>query len=236
MSFSNDKILNVITQRNTSSSKGFRMEKDEKVNQLAERVQSLLGGLRNIDPNTLASRTGTDFIINGNNKGKFEFNFWGQPVFLTYPEFTAFSKDSRESIPLPFWAMIAYYFVTSNGAVLSGKWVSFSELPDGKFYNQAFQGYTGRKLSHAFSSSNEDFEQAAESIGGSRIDFGDSAYKFHILPKVELAVVRWIGDEDFPTTYQVLFDASVVHHLPTDACAVLGSMLTGKLIKAKGDL
>jgi hypothetical protein len=212
------------------------MKKDPNVNQLAERVKSLIGGLRNIDPTILASHTGTIYTINGESRGKFEFTFWGQPVSLTYPDFNASFKESGNNLPLPFWAMIAYYFVTSNGSPLAGKWISFSELPDGRFYNQAFQGYTGGKLSSAFLKSYQDFERAAQDIGGSRITFGDIAYKFKILPKVELSVVCWIGDEDFPTSYQVLFDASVVHHLPTDACAVLGSMLTGKLIKAKGEL
>ncbi|MFU8771519.1 MAG: DUF3786 domain-containing protein [Anaerolineales bacterium] len=211
------------------------MKKDPNVNQLAERVKSLIGGLRNIDPTILASHTGTMYTTNGDGKGKFEFSFWGKQVSLTYPDFNASYKESGESLPLPFWAMIAYYFVTSNGSPLAGKWVSFSELPDGRFYNQAFQGYTGRKISRAFLMSSQDFERAAQAIGGSRITFGDIAYKFKILPKVELSVVCWIGDEDFPTSYQVLFDASIVHHLPTDACAVLGSMLTGKLIKAKGE-
>jgi hypothetical protein len=42
-------------------------------------------------------------------------------------------------------------------------------------------------------------------------------------------VVTWEGDEDFPSTYQILFDAAVSHHLPTDACAILGSILTHRL-------
>lgn len=211
------------------------MKKETSVNQLAERVQSLIGGLQRTDPDLLASRTGTTYISENGGKNRFEFTFWGKPVSLTYPDFEASDKQTGENVPLPNWAMIAYYFVTSDGSPLAGEWVSFSELPDGRFYNQAFQGYTGRKLSRAFLNSFDEFERAAESLGGYRITFGDIAYGFHILPRVNLSVVCWKGDEDFPPSYQVLFDASINHHLPTDACAVLGSMLTGKLIKAKGD-
>jgi hypothetical protein len=46
-----------------------------------------------------------------------------------------------------------------------------------------------------------------------------------------VAAVYWQGDEDFPSTCQLLFDASVSRCLPTDACAVLGSALTRMLIK-----
>ncbi|MFN2105113.1 MAG: DUF3786 domain-containing protein [Candidatus Promineifilaceae bacterium] len=47
-----------------------------------------------------------------------------------------------------------------------------------------------------------------------------------------MAAVCWLGDEDFPTSYRILFDRSIEHHLPTDACAILGSMLTTRLTKA----
>jgi hypothetical protein len=49
---------------------------------------------------------------------------------------------------------------------------------------------------------------------------------------LELAVVFWAGDEDLPASYQVLFEATAAHHLPTDACAIAGSMLTRQLIAA----
>jgi hypothetical protein len=55
-----------------------------------------------------------------------------------------------------------------------------------------------------------------------------------------VAIVCWLGDEDFPTSFRFLFDDSIRHHLPTDACAILGNMLTRKLLthqlaKAKTD-
>jgi len=59
---------------------------------------------------------------------------------------------------------------------------------------------------------------------------GDAAYEFQVLPMVSLLVVTWQGDEEFNSTYQILFDAAVSHHLPTDACAILGSNLTNRLI------
>ena len=210
------------------------MKKETSVSQLAQRVQSLIENLHKVDPFVLASNTGTEYIPTENNTGKFVFFLWGEPVSLRYPDFEACYEMTGEKLPLPFWALLAYYFVTSNGAPLAGEWISFSELPDGRFYSQAFQGYTGLKLSRAFQKSYGEFKQTAEQVGGNRKQFGDIAFSFHILPKVKLMVVCWFGDEDFSPSYQVLFDASVIHHLPTDACAVLGSMLTGKLIKAKG--
>jgi hypothetical protein len=44
-------------------------------------------------------------------------------------------------------------------------------------------------------------------------------------------VAYWLGDEDFPSTCQILFDAAAGHYLPSDAYAILGSTLTRRLIK-----
>jgi hypothetical protein len=126
---------------------------------------------------------------------------------------------------------VLYYFLTCDGTPPAGQWISFSELPDGRFYNQAFQGYTGGKLAATFQNDFDGFCLAAESRGGKRVHLlGDAAYEYNVLPMVNLLVVIWQGDEDFNASYQVLFDAALPHHLPTDAGAITASILTGRLI------
>jgi hypothetical protein len=120
---------------------------------------------------------------------------------------------------------------------MAASWIAFSELPDGRFYNQAFQGYTGRELVKTFGNDLDAFEGAASKAGGEKrfpmagAPLGDSAFAYHALPRVPLMVVYWLGDEDFPPNSQILFDAAVSHHIPTDACAILGSTLTRRLLK-----
>ncbi|MDL1911699.1 DUF3786 domain-containing protein, partial [Chloroflexi bacterium CFX6] len=55
---------------------------------------------------------------------------------------------------------------------------------------------------------------------------------FQPLPRVPLMTTYWLGDEDFPSSCKILFDESATHYLPIDACAILGSMLTRKIIAA----
>jgi hypothetical protein len=129
--------------------------------------------------------------------------------------------------------MLAYYFQDSDGMALTGKWIAFSELPDGMFYKAAFQGYTGKELLKTFGNDAEAFERAALSLGGKPADLGDRAFAFQMLPMFRLAAVCWLGDDEFPPSYRILFDESAGHHLTVDGCAIVGSMLTKRLIKAK---
>jgi hypothetical protein len=126
--------------------------------------------------------------------------------------------------------MILYYFYSSRGSTLPGKWISFSELADGQFYNAAFQGYTSKKLLQHFNDDYGAFHQANHALCGEKTSFADGGYRYQILPKVAMLLVYWQGDEEFPPSYKILFEDIVDYHLPTDACAILASMLTGKLI------
>jgi hypothetical protein len=209
----------------------------------AGRLAELRAKLLHCDPYRLASNTGAiyepeaqqDFITT--SRGRFHLTMWNRPVSITHPEFVAYDKDMEKPLQDFQQAVFLYYFAKSDGTLPAGEWISFSELPDGRFYNQAFQGYTGQQLSKVFQSDLETFNQAAEKLGGHRVfQFGDSANVFSALPMVPLLVVAWMGDEDFPPAYQVLFDTCVSHHLPTDACAILGSSLTKRLIQAKEEI
>jgi Domain of unknown function (DUF3786) len=127
--------------------------------------------------------------------------------------------------------LLLYYLTTADGAPQSDKWVSFADLPGGRMYNQAFQGYSGDELSKVFGLDLDDFSNACRSAGGKFVNVGSASCTFQALPRVLLMVTYWLGDEDFPSSCKILFDSSVTHYLPIDVCAILGSNLTQRIVK-----
>lgn len=198
----------------------------------AQRVEELRQTLVDADPYLLADRTGTVYSDEGESRGVFHLTLWGQDIQISYPGFSCWDTKSREALPLFNQAMLMYYFTTADGVPLTGQWISFAELPDGRFYNQAFQGYSGRALAQHFQNDRVGFQAASIKLDGAPYPIGDAAYIFRALPRVSLLAVIWLGDEEFPSTCQVLFDAAASHYLPTDAYAILGSTLTRRLIAA----
>ena len=204
----------------------------------ARHIDELRVELRNADALKLAECTASDYTDFDGKLGEFRLPFWGEEIRLSYPDFIAVDPETDRALPIAHQALILYYFRTADETLPSRTWIAFSELPDGRFYDPAFQGYTGRALAQIFKDDVGAFEQAASRLDsvskppGSQIP-GDAVFGFQILPKVSLLVVFWQGDEDFPSAFQILFDASTSHFLPTDVCAIMGSMLTRKLIKAK---
>jgi len=197
---------------------------------LASRVDELREALQQIPVNLLTERTGASYQVIGPGRGEFRLSLFGSPTIITHPGFVCFNMQDAE-LPLSFQAVLAYYFRTSDGAPLNGKWVSFAELPDGRTYNSAFQGYSGNEIVKAFGLDITAFAGACEKGGGVATPLGDAAYIFYALPRLPMLVNYWCGDEDFSSACKILFDSSVSHYLPTDVCAILGSMLTHKIVK-----
>jgi hypothetical protein len=200
---------------------------------LARKVAELHTDLRQCSPMILAAHTGATYLPAGPEQGTFYLPLWGQDVSLTYPEFVGRDGRTGELLGTFAQALLAYYFTISDGTSNAGQWVSFSELPDGRFYNAAFQGYTGDELAKVMGNDREGFAKASTHMRGWRPKtekpLGDEAFAFQVFPHVALLVVCWLGDEDFPPSYRILFDAVVSHHLSTDACAIIGSTLTRQL-------
>lgn len=200
---------------------------------LVSRVDELRAALETIPANLLVERTGADFYALGPGRGEFRLSLFNSPIMVTYPGLIGIDVKKDEELPLLSQAVLAYYFYTSDGAPPTGQWVSFADLPDGRMYNRAFQGYSGDELVKAFQLDVNTFRVACEKGGGVVAEIGDAAYHFRALPRLPLLVNYWSGDEDFPSSCKILFDRSVSHYLPTDVCAILGSMLTRKLIRLR---
>jgi hypothetical protein len=202
---------------------------EERAEVQLERAAELWRGLEGADPEVLAARTGANYDP---GDGALSLAVWGRSLRVAHPGFAASAAETGEPLDPFTTLLLAYYFARADGTPESGNLIAFSELPNATFYTQAFQGYTGVELGRAFGNDIEGFGNAAASLAGRPEPIADRAFSFPALPLVRVTVAAWQGDEDFPASYRVLFDAAFEHHLPTDAAAVLGSTITGKLIAA----
>lgn len=223
---------NTMTSRGNNIHRFFH-KKESASDYLAERVEALRLDLAGADPKLLAANTGAGFERTSAGDGQFRLPFWGQDVLVPFPEFRALDAITGEPLDIFSLALLAYYFHTTDGTPPTGSWIAFSELPDGRFYAQAFQSYTGARLSDVFGNDVDALANAAQRLDGRPESFGDRAYSFQVLPRLPLMLACWLGDEDFPSSYRILFDRAAGHHLTTDACAIVGSSLTRRLIAAR---
>ncbi len=201
---------------------------EEWFDRLASVVEEARTGLRAVKPGKLKLRSGCEQDGNGD----YRLTFFGQEYVISADGFAVRRADTDKEQPSFTQSLILTYLITADGTTPSSRWIGFRELPDGMFYVQAFQGYTGGRLVRELEDDMVAFRRAAEALGGEPLAIGDAGYIFTVFPRVHMALVYWEGDDEFPSQARVLFEDTSSHYMCTDGLAILGSQLVGRLLKA----
>ncbi len=195
-------------------------------------LQKAQKALVQLDAHRAAAAAAVAFEPIGQVDGWFQVPFLGTIYQVHWPDSTTVKAATQEPADIATHILLLHYLLTADGTPMASKWIAFRNLPGGLGYDGAFQGRASLRLAHAFGRDKRAFETAARSLGGESLAFGDTSYLFRALPRVWLAIVLYLADEEFPANANVLFDAAASHYLPTEDLAVLGGMVASRLVKA----
>lgn len=199
----------------------------QRMDKLAPRIEEARRRLRALTPEEIVERSGCVLA----EDGRYRLDFAGR-AYTIDQAFVVRRADTGDEAPAFIQSIILMYLATADGTPPFAHWISFHELPDGQFYEQAFRGYSGEELVRGLNGDIEAFQRASLKLHGEPIGLGDAAFAFRILPRLRLAVVMYAGDEDFPPQARVLFEATAPHYLSTDGLAILGGQLIVQIIHA----
>jgi hypothetical protein len=130
---------------------------------MLDRLDRLRQDLLQKDPHNIATFCDATFEQN-----QIYLSYWGERISIQWPDLEI-SNSQRESVSTFDMAMIIYYLHTADGTPMADRWIGFRELPNGAFYNQAFQGYSGNRLAKAFGQNPAKFNEAAQALDGWKI-------------------------------------------------------------------
>jgi hypothetical protein len=190
---------------------------------------------RQLQPHQTAARAGVVYEATDTSSGLFRILFLGTTYLAHWPGGTVERSADHKDADIATHILLLHYLLGADGNPVEGEWISFRNLPGGLGYDAAFRRRASLRLAGAFGTSRRAFEKAAQALGGEQLAFGDASFLFRALPRVWLAVVLNLADEEFPADANVLFDLAASHYLPTEDLAVLGGMLAGRLINAAQD-
>jgi hypothetical protein len=198
------------------------------IDKLTPVVKEAQAKLREIDRAVIADRSGATI----DQEGCLRVEFLRREYVIDHTEWTVKRVEDGTTPPSLMQSLILTYLVTADGTPPSDRWLGFRELPNGLFYAQAFQGYTGAELVRDLNGDVAALRRASEKLQGAPLAIGDVGYVFQVLPCLKLAVSMWAGDDEFPSHAQVLFQETAPHYLMTEALAIVGSLLIGQIVKA----
>ena len=165
----------------------------------------------------------------GKGVEKITLHFFLEPYHIQFPQLEFYSP-SQKVISLVTRILLLHYLIRADGSSLAGEWVAYKDIPGGFLYAGVFARRVTDPLQRRFGKSANSFKETGIQSGGEPVEIGDASFILHAFPYVPLQYVLWEGDEEFPPSVQLLFDASVDHYLFLEDIVVLGQVTTGRLI------
>jgi hypothetical protein len=173
-------------------------------------------------------RAGADYR-KGEEGEKIIIHFFSEPYHIQFPQIEFYSP-SKKTVSLVTRILLLHYLIRADGNPLTGRWVAYKDIPGGLLYAGVFARRVTEPLQRRFGRSAVSFRETGIKSGGDPVAIGDASFILKAFPNVPLQYVLWEGDEEFPPSVQVLFDASVDHYLTLEDIVVLGQITTGRLI------
>ncbi len=183
------------------------------------------------DPGRVAEHSGADLETDSRGNTLLSLDFLTKRVAVTWPECEFSFVGSDDPVPIQQQVLILHYLNGATGSNLLDKWIAYQEIPDGRFYLDAFHRRAKNPLVEAFGDQPELLlTLAAGAYGAIPFDQGDVSVVIEAFPRVPVALIIWRGDDEFPPEGNILFDRSVSHILSAEDIAWLAGMIVYPLI------
>ncbi|MDR2934698.1 MAG: DUF3786 domain-containing protein [Candidatus Adiutrix sp.] len=165
----------------------------------------------------------------------FQLAFFGRQALVTAPDMAVTWRDPKpgEDFSLTDAVLVLHYLNGASGKRPSGQLAAYRQIPGGEFYTQAFHSRAVAPLAKTFGRTPGLLTKAIAALGGEPAPgLGDEAGRFRVLPHLDLAVMVHLGDEEFESSGQVLFDPIIASYLSNEDISWLGSALVYRLMAA----
>jgi len=189
--------------------------------------------LRSLTPETAARRAGAELISTEEGQ-EFRLRILGREYRVPFDDCLVYDAATAALAGVSPTLVALHYLITADGSPVRHEWVPFRMIPGGGIYVAAFRRRSIEPLLSNFASDPAGLHRAAEALGGAPAGMGDVSYTFDALPRLPMACVLWLGDDEQEAEASILFDANAPSYLPTEDLAAIAGMLAFGLIRAKG--
>jgi hypothetical protein len=185
---------------------------------------------RTLDPEEIARRTALPFE-GGTDSGFFHLRIMGAEYKAAFPEFSLkkthdpLGEETREG-----WKNILFLRYLCEGKYISplGKQLSYREIPWGNVYFRNFEGRCLQRIARSFGADIERFKHIVETSPGlnaEKLDKSDAGYRFEFSSGLFMNVYLWAGDDEFPSSAQMLFDDNFPAAFTAEDIAAVGDVV-----------
>lgn len=128
--------------------------------------------------------------------------------------------------------LVVRYLLQAGFEAIRHTWLPYRDLKDGAQFSGFIKTNIEDKIAGAFQGKRTVLQERLSALGATRCEEevqGDIALVVHPLPKLPVLCLFWDSDEEFPASFQFLFDGSASSYLDLEALAVTLQYLYLKL-------
>ncbi len=166
-----------------------------------------------------------------NDKETILLDYLGSSYIITFPEMDVSPAcSSRETVQPRDKLLMLHYFINADGSPLTGKRITYKEIPDGTTYFPTFYKRAIKPLLDNFAEKPHELLGAAAKLSGTKTDFGDLSVTINAFQKVPLIFVLWFGDDELDAEGSILFDSNITGYLSAEDITVLCEIIAWRLV------
>jgi len=166
------------------------------------------------DPKDVINRTNA---LYDEKKGIYRLDIWGRS-YEVMPEQSRITPrgEGPDTYRDYLYLFMLHYLMKAKAIPLSGQWVSEKDITGGTAFFRGPHTLPTQILAQAFGKDLQAFLDAGKRLGGTPLAMADAAFSFSITPRIPVAVLLWLGDDEFESEAKLLFDKTIEQHLPLD--------------------
>jgi hypothetical protein len=166
-----------------------------------------------------------------NGKDTILLDYLGSSYIITFPEMDISPAcSSQETIKPRDKLLILHYFINADGSPLTGKRITYKEIPNGTTYFPTFYKRAIKPLLDNFAKKPHELLGAAAKLSCIKSDFGDLSVTINAFQKVPLIFVLWFGDDELAPEGSILFDSNITGYLSAEDITVLCEIIAWRLV------
>lgn len=122
----------------------------------------------------------------------------------------------------PFFDLfVIHHLLSAREVTPEGEWISEKDMPGGATFFRGPHAVPTEDITGTIGNDLSLFREKCLAFGGTPLEMADAAFCFTITRRVPMAVLYWIGDDDFPAEAKLLFDRTITRHLELDGIFAL---------------
>lgn len=138
-------------------------------------------------------------------------------------------SDDGSALKPHVQVLVLHYVLGSGRGEPTGEMVTFREFPGGALYFPAYKKRTLDLLVSRFGADPGALRRAGELMGATPLDMATVAFRTRFLPKLDVDVLMWAGDDEVPSSANILFDTCAGRMLSTEDVTVVAGVLCSRL-------